>query len=119
MQQSLADAKAKGATPIVLSPIPRNIWKDGRVARNAGDYGKWALEAAKAGGAGFIDLNEIIAKRYEAEGQSRVATDYFGATDHTHTTPSGARLNAQSVVEGIRALADCRLRDYLAAGAQK
>ena len=29
----LSDAKAKGATPVVLSLIPRDIWKDGKVGR--------------------------------------------------------------------------------------
>ncbi len=29
--------------------------------------------------------------------------------DHNHTSPDGAKLNAQSVVEGIRGLKDCAL----------
>jgi lysophospholipase L1-like esterase len=113
LRKYIADTKATGATPIVLAPVPRNLWKEGRVLRNRDDYGKWAAEAARAGGAPFIDLNEIIARRYEAAGQARVAAEYFGPTDHTHTTPAGARLNAQCVVEGLRCLADCRLCDYL------
>src|SRR5437763_825443 len=84
----VADSKAKGATPIVLSPVPRNIWKDGNVARASNDYGKWAAESAKAGGAFFLDLNELVAKRYEEVGPETVKTQYFGE-DHTHTTPAG------------------------------
>ena len=110
----IKEAKAKGATPIVLSPIPRNIWKDGKVARAANDYGKWAAEAAKAGGAVFINLNEIIATHYEKIGQQKVAETYFTATDHTHTSPEGANFNASCVVEGIRSLKDCPLVNYLA-----
>ena len=35
LRRYISDAKAKGATPIVLSLIPRNDWKDGKViARN-------------------------------------------------------------------------------------
>ena len=113
LRKYVGDARAKGATPIVLSLVPRNIWKDGHVARSSNDYGKWAAEAAKSGGARFIDLNEIIAKRYEAAGQEKVQAEYFGPTDHTHTTPAGARVNAASVVEGIRGLTDCPLRDTL------
>src|SRR5689334_14788892 len=56
LRKYITDAKAKGATPIVLSPIPRNIWKDGQVARAANDYGKWAAEAAKSESALFINL---------------------------------------------------------------
>jgi len=39
MRRYLADAKEKGATPIVLSQIPRNIWTDAHtVVRASNDY---------------------------------------------------------------------------------
>jgi rhamnogalacturonan acetylesterase len=113
LRKYIGDTKAKGATAIVLSPIPRNIWKDGKVARAANDYGKWAAEAAKAEGVPFVNLNEIIATHYEEAGQPKVAENYFTATDHTHTTPEGAKLNAACVCEGIRSLKDCPLAKYL------
>ena len=115
LRKYIADAKAKGVTAIVLSQIPRNIWKDGKVGRAAGDYGKWAKEAATAGGALFIDLNEIVAARYEAEGEEKVKTEYFTEKDHTHTTAAGARVNAAAVAEGIKALKDFPLAGFLAA----
>jgi len=113
LRRYATDAKAKGATPIICSPIPRNIWKEDKVARAANDYGKWAAESAKTAGAFFIDLNEIIAKHYEQEGQKKVQEEYFGATDHTHTTLAGAQLNAVCVVEGLRGLKDCPLSTSL------
>lgn len=113
LRKYITDTKAKGATPIVLSLIPRNIWKDGKVVRAANDYGKWAAETAKAENVAFINLNEIIAKHYEEAGQQKVADTYFTPTDHTHTTPEGAKLNAACVVEGIRSLKDCPLVNYL------
>lgn len=116
LRQLISGSKAKGAAAVVLSPVPRNIWKDGRVARAAGDYGRWAAAAAQAGGAEFIDLNEIIARRYEADGMTKVQADYFGPTDHTHTTAAGARVSAACVVEGIRGLTECPLRLYLTGG---
>ncbi|TWT92306.1 Rhamnogalacturonan acetylesterase RhgT [Botrimarina colliarenosi] len=111
----IADAKAKGAVPIVLSPAPRNIWRDGKVARASADYGKWAKEAAEQAGAPFIDLNEIVAKRYEEEGQQKVAGDFFTAADHTHTTRAGALVNAECVAKGIRGLEASDLSDCLLA----
>jgi lysophospholipase L1-like esterase len=102
LRRYIADAKAQGATPIVLSPVPRNIWKDGHVARASRDYGKWAAAAAAAGGAEFVDLNEIIARRYEQAGEDRVKNDYFTSADHTHTTEAGAQVNAKCVAAGLR-----------------
>lgn len=114
LRKYIADAKAKGATPIVLSPIPRNMWKADKVSRASGDYGKWAKEAAEAGGALFIDLNEIVARHYEADGREKVQTEFFTEKDHTHTTAAGAKVNASSVAEGIKALKDCPLAGLLA-----
>ena len=114
MTQYIAGAKAHGATPIVLSPVPRNIWSaDGKIGRNGGsDYGGWASDIAKAQHVPFIDLNDLVAAKYEALGQDKVKSLYF-LTDHTHTTPVGAKVNAECVVEGVQALKDCPLRDDL------
>ncbi|HKE28041.1 MAG TPA: GDSL-type esterase/lipase family protein [Bryobacteraceae bacterium] len=108
-----ADIKAKGATPIVCSLIPRNDWAEGKVRRATGSYGTWAQEAAQQGGAVFIDLNAIIADKYDRLGEDAVTR--FFPKEHTHTGWEGALLNAQSVVDGIKALPDCPLAKYLAA----
>jgi len=115
MRQYIQEVKAKGATPIVLSPIPRNMWKDGKVLRASKDYGKWAEEAAKAEGAAFVDLNELIAKKYDELGADKVKGFFPG--DHTHTNLAGARFNAGTVVEGLKGLKDCPLCNDLAATA--
>ncbi len=116
LRKYIADAKARGATPLVLSPVPRNIWKDDRtVARASGDYGKWAAEAAGAGGAAFVDLNEIVARRYEQIGQEKVKQLFEG--DHTHTNAAGAEMNAAAVIAGLKGIKDSPLRGYLSAKA--
>lgn len=115
LRHYISDAKAKGATPIVLSPIPRNIWKDGKVARASEDYGKWAREAARQEQVSFVDLNGIIANHYDQMGEEKVKA--FFPQDHTHTNPAGAALNARSVVEGLRGLNACPLCDDLSSNA--
>ena len=111
LRKYVRDAQSKGATPMVCSPVPRNIWKNGRVARAAGDYGKWAAEVARSEHAAFIDLNELIAQRYEALGEEKVKALFFG--DHTHTSPEGAQLSAGEVVNGIKALPACPLSQLI------
>jgi lysophospholipase L1-like esterase len=113
LRRYIADTKAKGASPIVCSLISRNDWKDGKVLRASASHGKWAAEAAKAGGAPFIDLNELIALRYEPLGQAKVTKDFF-VSEHTHTSKAGAQFNAEVVAGAVRALADCKLKDWLA-----
>lgn len=113
LRQFITNAKAKGALPIVLSPVPRNNWKDGRIARASNDYGKWAKEVATQSGVPFLDLNEITARHYETLGPVRVKAEYFTDADNTHTSPAGAARNATSVVEGLQALADGKLKPFL------
>lgn len=118
LRKYISDAKAKGATPIVLSLIPRNDWKDGKVARASEGYGKWAAEAAKQEGVAFVDLNGIIADHYDKMGQEKVKA--FFPEEHTHTNHAGAELNARCVIEGLKGLEKCPLCDDLlpaAAGA--
>ena len=111
IRQYIADAKAKGAIPIICSPVPRNTWSDGKIKRGFDGYAQWAAEAAKTGGAHFINLNTIAADRFDALGEQKAA-QYFA--DHQHTTKAGARLNAESVVEGLKQLKDCPLVKDLA-----
>jgi rhamnogalacturonan acetylesterase len=112
MRKYIADAKSRGAVPIVCSLIPRNIWENGKVVRSSEDYAKWAEESAISEKAFFIDLNETVAAKYEAIGEETVKTKFFLA-DHTHTTLDGAILNAGAVAEGIQSLKGCHLSKYL------
>ena len=111
MRRMIADVKSKGATPFVLSLTVRNIWKEGRVERGSGNFSQWAAEIAKFQKVEFIDLTTIIADRYEQMGQTKV-NELF-ATDHTHTRPAGAELNAALVVYGIQKMKPSPLKRYL------
>jgi lysophospholipase L1-like esterase len=71
-----------------------------------------ARESAEKENAFFIDLNEIIAARYEKIGETEVTKNYF-LNEHTHTTREGAVLNATVVADGIRSLKKCNLKKYL------
>lgn len=96
----IRETKSKGAIPIVLSMIPRNSWKAGKVNRADKDFGLWAKQVADEEGAYFIDLNKITADRYEKMGPDKVKQLF--PTDHTHTNPQGALINAESVMKGLK-----------------
>jgi hypothetical protein len=113
MRQYVTDTIAKGAIPVVCSPIPRKIWKDGKVVRNADNYGGWARQVAQQEHAAFIDLNAIIARRYDALGEEKVEPLF--ADPHTHMSWEGAELNAQSVVAGLKALTRDPVAAYFSA----
>jgi lysophospholipase L1-like esterase len=100
LRQYAAEVKAKGATIIICSPVPRNQWVDGKIKRGFDGYASWAKEAAGQSGALFIDLNTLVADRMDALGQEAARKLY---NDTQHTTKAGARLNAECVIAGLRA----------------
>lgn len=110
LKKYIQDAKAKGAVPIVFSQIPRNEWPGGKVERLSESFGKWAKEAAGQTDAFFIDLNELVAEKYEELGPEKVKTFFPG--DHTHTNRAGAELNAHMVAKGIKVIRNCKLAGY-------
>lgn len=111
LRKFIADAKAKGAVTYVCSPIPRNNFKEDKVVRNDDGYGLWAKQVAQSEGAYFIPLNKITADQYDQSGAKVVAT-YF-PSDHTHTNAAGAKVNAASVVKGLRELKKNPLNKFL------
>lgn len=111
LRKFITDAKSKGAVPVVLSMIPRNVWKDGKTVRASNDFGKWATEAVEQEGVYFIGLNSITADKYDRMGPEKVKE--FFPVDHTHTNEAGARLNATSVIEGLKQIHTCPLNKYL------
>jgi lysophospholipase L1-like esterase len=113
MRKMINEARAKGAAPIVLSLTVRNIWKDGKVERGPGEYGKWSAEIARTEGVAFVDVTTIIADQYEKMGEDTVKK--FFPRDHTHTNAGGAELNAASVVAGLKALGNHPLDRFMAA----
>jgi lysophospholipase L1-like esterase len=117
MRKFIADTKAKGATPIVLSLTVRNIWQSGRVERGSGNYSQWSAEIARSQDVPFVDLTNIIADQYELLGQVRVAN--FFPKDHTHTSAEAADFNAALVVSGLKTLEDCPLSNYLSTKGQE
>jgi lysophospholipase L1-like esterase len=102
LRKFVADSRARGATPIVCSLIPRKIWKDGKIARNSDTYAGWAADIATVEHVAFVDLNEIIARKYDELGPDKVEPLF--ADPHTHTSLAGAELNARCVVEGLKSL---------------
>lgn len=100
MRRMIADTKAAGAQPIVLSLTVRNIWKEGKVERGNGSYSRWSAELAEGASVPFLDVTNAIADQYDAMGEVQVK-EWF-PEDHTHTSPEGADFNASMVVAALK-----------------
>jgi lysophospholipase L1-like esterase len=111
LRKFIGDTRAKGATPIVASLVPRNRWENGSVQRNKQDYAGWAEQVARTEGVAFLDLNELIAKEFDALGEEKVKP--FFVEDRTHTTLDGAKFSARIVIAALRRLPNGPVAKYL------
>lgn len=103
IRKYIADARAKGATPILLTLTIRNIWSAGtdgaqHIERDMG-YGGFLRQLAAGEHVDLIDMGAVEADRLEAMGPEHAARLF--PVDHTHTSALGAELNARCVVQQL------------------
>jgi len=111
MAKFTADAQAKKATVILVSPIPhKQRWENGR---DFTTIANWDQQVAKNNGALYFDLTMVITEAYKKVGHDQVGT--FFADKGTHTTDSGARFNAACVIAGLESLNPDPLADFFSA----
>lgn len=110
LRKMIADTKAKGATPILLSLTIRNVWKDGQIERTS-RYSKWSAETAQAAGVAFFDLSSAVADQFEKLGAEKTAALY--PQDHTHFNAAGADLHAATVVSGLKKISGAPVTKFL------
>ncbi len=111
MHKYIAEARAKGAVPIVCTLIPRNTWENGKIAQPVDTHADWARAVAKADNAPVLDLYNRIAEKYDPMGEPAVTALF--ADKRVHTTRAGAELNASIVVAALKALATDPVAPYL------
>jgi len=109
MARFASDAKARGATVIICSPIPhKQRWENGR---DFASLAEWDTQVAKNQGALFFDLTLVITDAYKKAGREKVET--FFADKGTHTSDAGAQFNAACVIAGLKGLPGNPLGQFL------
>lgn len=111
LSRYISDAKAQGASVVVLSPIPhKDRWQAGQ-PRDFENYAAWGEQVARAQGAQFIDLTLRVADAYRTVGAERV--DGYFSDARTHTNDAGAVFNATQLVEALKRLPGQPLNAFL------
>ncbi|MGA2581865.1 MAG: rhamnogalacturonan acetylesterase [Tepidisphaeraceae bacterium] len=112
----IADVRAKGAFPILMSPTQYNPYINGKFVRRPGDFADISLKVAQDENVPYLDHTNIINDRYEQLGPDVVRTFYVA--DHLHTTTPGATVNAECFIAGLKSLGIQPLVDALNAKGQ-
>jgi rhamnogalacturonan endolyase len=101
MKAHIADARAKGGLPVLITPMHRRSFdENGKVINTFGDYPEAVRQTAKEENVPLIDLLSMSAQLYEALGKDG-SSALFKDGDGTHHNNYGAYQLAKCVVEGI------------------
>jgi lysophospholipase L1-like esterase len=102
LKRFVAEARAHGATPILITSMNRLTFDDaGKITNSLGDYPEAVRQAAREENVALIDLNAMSKPFYEALGPVE-AHKAFAGSDTTHHDNYGSYELAKCVVEGIR-----------------
>jgi lysophospholipase L1-like esterase len=100
----IAEARLRGAIPVLVTPMQRRVWgPDGKIRNTHGDYPEAMREVAREEHVALIDLEPMSRAFYEALGRTE-APLAFGSRgrDLTHQSAYGAYELAKCVAEGIQ-----------------
>ena len=114
MRRFIRDVKAKGGHPILFSLTPRYAYedKDSTIIKRVNKtFGLWAKQIAEEQIVLFIYLYVFSARKFEKFGKNKVK--YMFYIDRIHTSAFGAKVNAESAADGIRAYEGLELANYL------
>ncbi|KAK3331264.1 rhamnogalacturonan acetylesterase-like protein [Apodospora peruviana] len=92
---------AKGASVVVSSQTPNNMWEGGKFSNSPSRFVDYAARAAKnvGTGASFVDHFQAVGNMYFKLGNTK--TNALYPKDHTHTSPEGADLVAQAFAQAV------------------
>lgn len=94
-------AKDRGIKLYFLSQIPRNTWQGGYHKRTFSiQYAKIMKDISDEMSVGFLDTNEILSVFLQEIGENR-AKDFYSLKDKSHTTPEGAKVYAQIILNEL------------------
>ncbi len=99
----IAEARRRGAIPVLVTPMQRHNFDQGRVHNTLGDFPTAMRQTAKEEGVPLIDLTTMSTAFYEALGPEKSWLAFSGGRDPTHHSAYGAYELAKCVIEGIKA----------------
>ncbi|MGF7155529.1 rhamnogalacturonan acetylesterase [Novosphingobium gossypii] len=100
------DAKAAGATPILVTPLVRRTFKDGKLVNDLAPWAEAVRQVAKETGALLIDLNALSAQAAIALGQQQ--SESFAQLPRSTSPAKGAPARAATEVN-VQPTASVRL----------
>ena len=99
LRKYIAEIRAKGANPILMSLTPRNAYDEKTGLSIRKPQTQWAAYVAAIEGVPFVDLNERSSQKLDSYSVWKKNYHFHG--DKIHTSKYGAEMNARSAAEGL------------------
>lgn len=105
MERYVNEARAAGIRPVLVTPLSRREWKNGKIESSLAPYAGVVREIAAARRVPLIDLHERSIAVYLSlgpEGCALISPPKPGGLDGTHLNEPGARLFGELVADAAR-----------------
>ena len=107
LRRFIATARARGAVPVLLTPICMRIWQDGELQPTHGDYPAAMRDVASETGAALIDMyaeSFSLTRELGEEASKRLFLYTEAKADDAHTSFEGARAFAKIIAQRLKEL---------------
>jgi lysophospholipase L1-like esterase len=92
LSKYIDETRSKGASPVLLTPIERNYWQDGKIKESHEEYPAAMRQLAEKSQVPLVDMTALTKTYLEKIGQSAATSDVFLSGDSTHLQEKGARI---------------------------
>jgi lysophospholipase L1-like esterase len=112
----ITDARAKNAKPLLITPVSRRKFTEGRIQETHAEYSRLVLQVAQEKNVPLIDLDKLSRELLQDLGEEKSKLLFLqlepgehpnypmGKDDNTHFNELGARKIAQLVLQQIRTI---------------
>lgn len=112
LRQYIREARAVGATPILVTPVARRTFAEGQPTSTLGPYAEAMQIVGREERVAVLDLHKVSGELYAKLGDEGSADLTMGPKDRTHFSKKGAAVMAGLVTELLRKEVPA-LRPYL------
>lgn len=98
----IQESRAIGAQPVIVSPVTRRVFKNGKIEVTLGPYAKAALKVAREENVPAVDLHNKSIELFNKLGDAGSAEFSPSKNDRTHFSSVGARAVAKLVADGVQ-----------------
>ncbi len=102
LQRYITEARERGMKPVLVTPVARRIFADGRASSTLGPYADAMKIVGEATKTPVVDLHASSVALYDKLGDEGSADYTAAATDRTHFSRKGALAMAKLVAEALR-----------------